>query len=291
MSRNTPDSPQAAQRGLKLIAVSGCFASLLFPVFSTSFSYAATSNSDGFDSSVIESTAPGNPSDSSVNETPTLEPNIGEPTLEPNIGEPVTLEDTRFSCLNRGGEYTVMYQPESRPGEGFPWAVPRAMGGGWSAESRCFEIARRLEEYRPDGLIELQTGRENGYNILCVTTEDNPDCRIVLTVPNNRDPISTRNAVFDNLVVADTGEQTTGVSTYAGGTGDGITGELISVGSKIFGRRRRQTLTSDRGSVRLKPFLDRADGGSATSLRNGIRLKRRYNNATKGVRLNPERFK
>lgn len=286
MSRNTQSFQLALRKGVKVATLSGCFASLLFPVFSASFSYAATSNTDGFDSSAIESTAPGNPSDFPIDEPPTLEPDRSEP-----ISDPITLEDTRFSCLNRGGEYTVMYQPESRPGEGFPWAVPRAMGGGWSAESRCFEISRRLEEYRPDGLIELQTGRENGYNILCVTTEDNPDCRIVLTVPSNRDPIATRNAVFDNLVVADTGEQTTGVTTYAGGTGGGITGDILSVGSKIFGRRRRRTLTSDRGAVRLKPFLDRSDGGSATGLRNGIRIKQAQSNAKSGVRLNPERFR
>jgi hypothetical protein len=285
MSRNTSNSQLALPQCIKIAAVSGCFASLLFPIFSTQLSYAATPNSGGFGSSAIESTAPGNPSDSSLDESPILEPESGEP-----INAPITLEDTRFSCLNRGGEYTVMYQPESRPGEGFPWAVPQAMGGGWSAESRCFEIARRLEEYRPDGLIELQTGRENGYNTLCVTSEDNPDCRIVLTVPTNRDPIATRNAVFDNLVVADTGEQTTGVSTYAGGAGDGLTGELVSLGSKIFGRRT-QTLSSDRGAVRLKPFLDRADGGSATNLRNGIQLKSSQSNGAKGVKLNPDRFR
>lgn len=294
MSRNTSNSQSALPQCIKIAAVSGCFASLLFPIFSTQFSYAATPNSDGFESSAIESTAPGNPSDSSIDESPIFEPESGDPNGEPirgPINDPITLEDNRFSCLNRGGEYTVMYQPESRPGEGFPWAVPQAMGGGWSAESRCFEIARRLEEYRPDGLIELQTGRENGYNTLCVTSEDNPDCRIVLTVPTNRDPIATRNAVFDNLVVADTGEQTTGVNTYAGGSGDGLTGELVSLGSKIFGRRRTQTLSSDRGAVRLKPFLDRADGGSATNLRNGIQLKSSQSNRATGVKLNPDRFR
>ena len=281
MSRNTSDSKLFGPNFLKMTALSGCLASLLFPVLPLSDSLAATGSNGDFESSAIESTSPGNPSDSSVNEPP---------TLEPGANDAVTLDDVRFSCLNRGGEYTVMYQPESRPGQGFPWAVPQAMGGGWSAESRCFEIARRLEEYRPDGLVELQTGQENGYNILCVTTEDNPSCRIVLTVPRNQDPLATRNAVFDNLLIADTGEQTTGVTTYAGGAGDGLTGDLINLGSRVF--RRRGTRTSDPGAVRLKPFLDRADGGSATSLRNGVRLKRANRpSAVKGVKLNPDRFR
>lgn len=300
MSRNTPDSQLSLQRYWKVAALSGCIASLLFPIFPASYSIAATS-----DAGEIESTAPGIPSDSSPDDFPDSNPDgfpdsspegfpsetgpDESPAVEPNTNDPVTLEDVRFSCLNRGGEHTVMYQPESRPGEGFPWAIPTTLGGGWSAESRCFEIARRLEEYRPDGLVELKTGRENGYNILCVTTEDNPDCRIVLTVPPNQDPIATRNAVFDNLLVADTGEQTTGVVTYAGGAGDGITGELINAGSRLFGRRG--TKKSDRGAVRLKPFLDRADGGSATALRNGVRLRNRKASPARGVRLSPDRFR
>ena len=246
MSRNKSGSQLSLQKAFKVSAITGCMASLLFPVFSPQVSLAAAPDDD-FNSGSIESTAPGDPFESEIEQSP---------TLEPSSNEPVSLDDKRFACLTRGGEYTVMYQPESRPGEAFPWAVPRAMGGGWSAESRCFEIARRLEEYRPDGLLELKTGTENGYNVLCATTEDNPDCRIVLTVPQNRDPVATRNAVFDNLLVADTGEQTTGVVTYAGGQGGGLTGDLIKVGSQIFGRNRRRTLTSDRGAIRLKPFLD-----------------------------------
>ncbi|WP_234992812.1 COP23 domain-containing protein [Picosynechococcus sp. OG1] len=36
--------------------------------------------------------------------------------------------DRRFVCQYDQGQYTVMYQPESRPGEVYPWAIPRTMG-------------------------------------------------------------------------------------------------------------------------------------------------------------------
>ncbi|XPM57456.2 MAG: COP23 domain-containing protein [Leptolyngbya sp. IPPAS B-1204] len=96
------------------------------------------------------------------------------------------LNDVRFSCQVVNGQYTVMYNPQSQPGQYYPWATPTAMGGGWSPDRRCNEISRRLEFYRPDGLLELQTGLENGYNTVCVTTEAMPSCRIVLTVPKGK---------------------------------------------------------------------------------------------------------
>jgi len=57
------------------------------------------------------------------------------------------------------------------------------MGDGWTSERRCTEISQRLGPYRPDGLIELRTDVENNYNTVCVTTENDPSCRIVFTVP------------------------------------------------------------------------------------------------------------
>jgi len=83
------------------------------------------------------------------------------------------------------------------------------MGDGWTSERRCNEISQRLESYRPDGLIELRDV-ENNYNTV-VTTENDPSCRIVFTVPPGQDPTSTRNRVFSNLTVADSGEQTTAI--------------------------------------------------------------------------------
>jgi len=56
------------------------------------------------------------------------------------------------------------------------------MGDGWTSERRCTEIST-ARTYRPDGLIELRTDVENNYNTVCVTTENDPSCRIVFTVP------------------------------------------------------------------------------------------------------------
>ena len=109
------------------------------------------------------------------------------------------LSDVRFSCQTANGQPTVMYNPQSQPGKYYAWATPTSLGGGWTPERRCNEISRRLEFYRPDGLLELQTGVENGYNTICVTTEAMSSCRIVLTVPPGQNPVAIRDRIFNNL--------------------------------------------------------------------------------------------
>lgn len=201
-----------------------------------------------------------------------------------------TLAGTRFTCQMVNGQYTVMYQPESQPGQAYPWAVPAAMGGGWDPARRCSEITRRLELYRPDGLQEMKTAVENGYNTVCVTTQRMPGCRIVLTVPPGQDPTITRDRVFQNLTVADSGQQTQGVNTFvAGGRGSsgiggsGILGDVsrwLNIG--IPGSGSSNAYSS--GNINLRPFLDRADGGTGQYLRNG-------RSVAPGRRLNPNKFR
>lgn len=194
---------------------------------------------------------------------------------------PIYDRDTRFSCRSVGGEYTVVYQPESQQGQYFPWAKPSEMGGGWTSQNRCNEIARRLESYRPDGLQELTTGVENGYNTVCVITEQVPDCRIVFTVPSGQDPLTTRDRVFENLTVADSGQQTDAVYTYRGGQSE--IDDLINRGREVFGGRDR----AKSKSINLKPFLDKNDGGTGKQLQGGVKLKPSNSNN----RLNPGSFR
>ena len=171
--------------------------------------------------------------------------------------------DTRFTCERVNGEYTVMYYPESQPDEGYPWAIPTQLGGGWTPERRCDEITARFETYRQDGLLELTTGVENGYDTICVTTQLDPtDCRIVLTVPPGQDPQLTRDLIFDNLLVADDGGSTQGVYTFGDGqSNNDILGEL---GNVINGK----STGSSPENIDLRPFLDPADGGTGELLRN-----------------------
>lgn len=178
--------------------------------------------------------------------------------------------DQRFSCEFLNSEHTVAYSPVEQPNQNYAWASPGDLGGGWTAERRCSEISRRLEEYRPDGLVELQTGTENGYNVVCVTTEDDPSCRIVFTVPPGQDPIATRDAVFDNLTLADSGQSTQGVPTLReGGGGGGILNDIGDVfgidlpgGSSNSGRTSRSTT----GGIDLRPFLAPSDRGTGEKL-------------------------
>lgn len=184
---------------------------------------------------------------------------------------PVTT-GTRFTSQLFNGQYTVMYMPENQPNQMYPWAVPSAMGGGWDPQRRSTEIARRLESYRPDGLVEMKTGFENGYNTICVTTERVPACRIVLTVPNGQDPQVTRDRIFQNLTVADSGQQTQGVFTYGSSGRDadilGQVGDLLGIG----GRRSTSTVTPrmTSGNINLKPFLSPRDGGTGEKLTGGV---------------------
>ncbi len=178
------------------------------------------------------------------------------------------LNGVRFMCQTNTGQPTVMYYPDNRPNVAFPWAVPTAMGGGWSPERRCNEIARRLESYRPDGLLEMKTGVENGLNTVCVTTERSPSCRIVLTVPAGQDPVATRDRVFQNLTVADSGQQTQGVYTYGESGSNNILGRL----GDALGLGRKRTQVSN-GNINLKPFLSPKDGGTGEKLRGGVQVR------------------
>ncbi|ADI63945.1 COP23 domain-containing protein [Trichormus azollae] len=209
----------------------------------------------------------------------------GSPT---NIPTSRTLDSSkRFSCQYYNGQYTVMYQPQSQPGQFFAWAAPQNMGGGWDAQKRCDAIANRLELYRPDGLQELQIGVENNENIICVTTEANSGCRIVLTVPRGKDPYAVRSSVFNNLANADNGQQTISVNTYTNGNPAG-SNELDNLGRSLLGRNNRAS--SSRSGINLKPFLDPKDGGTASKLRNGVSIHRQSQPQNRTI-LNPRRFR
>ncbi len=204
---------------------------------------------------------------------------IGEPNSSPYPPAPSTQSptgDTRFTCEVVDGEYTVMYYPESQPDRGYPWAIPGQLGGGWSPDKRCNEITRRLESYRDDGLLEMSTGVENDYNTICVTTQIDPtDCRIVLTVPPGQDPVATRNLIFDNLLIADDGQQTQGVYTY----GDRSNGSDIleqvggAIGIEGLGGDKQKPASQASGDINLRPFLDPADGGTGEQLTDSKAVK------------------
>ena len=176
----------------------------------------------------------------------------------------VSINGVRFFCGTTAGQPTVMYQPESQPDRAYPWAIPGAMGGGWSPVARCNEIAKRLEQYRPEGLVEMSTAVVNGYNTICVTTDRTPACQIVLTVPNGQDPVATRDRIFQNLASADDGQMIQGVNTF-GSTGNG--GLFGQIGNVLGGSAAKPKA---KAGLNLRPFLDRADGGTGRKLNGGV---------------------
>jgi len=244
--------------------------------------------------------------DSSVDDFPEVEPEIDEgiDPEDPNADipppeDPEFTSSTRFFCQFTNGDYTVMYNPKSRPNEAFAWAVPAELGGGWTPELRCQEIARRLEEYRPDGLLELQTGSENGYNTVCATSETDPQCRIVFTVPPGLDPDSTRNAVFENLTIANSGEATQGVNTFVGQNSNDPLSEIVKEGHSLLGKgnqplKQTQKQTQFRSGTNLRPHLDPADGGTGQALKKGVPITKQQNrtkDGSKGLKLQPDQFR
>ncbi len=172
--------------------------------------------------------------------------------------------DTRFGCQYLNGDYTVTYHPKSQPGQVYPWAVPSKLGGGWTQRERCLEISRRLESYRPDGLLELRIDLLNNYEILCVTTQSNPTCRIVLTVPPDQNGEEVRDRVFENLILANKGEQTQAINTYTDNQQN--TQLFDQLGQILNFRLSSQTTSSQPKHLDLRPFLDRFDGGTGAQL-------------------------
>jgi Circadian oscillating protein COP23 len=201
-------------------------------------------------------------------------PNVSqEKPADPNPA-PAETDELRFSCELSDGRYTVMYHPQSQPNGAYPWATPSELGGGWTPERRCNEIARRLEFYRSDGLIELGTTVENGYDIVCVTTEADSRCRIVLTVPPGQDPQQTRDLVFENIVTADRGQSTEAVTTFD------RNGNEIDLLEGVLGAEFPETT---RTGIDLRPFLDPADGGTGEMLQDSADVP--------NPRLNPGNFR
>lgn len=187
--------------------------------------------------------------------------------------------DVRFRCELVNGEYTVMYYPESQPNQGYPWAIPSELGGGWTPERRCDAITQRFEEYRQEGLLELATSQENGYDTICVTTQLDPtDCKLILTVPPGQDPQLTRDLIFDNLLVADDGQQTQGVYTFGDSQGNrDVLGEVEQIlGNGKQGNNNRRNSPE---SINLKPFLDPADGGTGQQLTQDNTVQPQPNNS------------
>ena len=212
----------------------------------------------------------------------------GPPT--PQTAVPSGGNQARFMCETIDNQSTVTYRPVDRPGDRYPWAVPSTMGSNWNATKRCTEISRRLEEYRRDGLKELRTEVKNQYDTVCVTTERNNECRLVFTVPSGQDAIATRDSVFRNLTMADSGQRTTGVNTFAD-TGNSGFGDLFGNLPGIGKGSNNSTPTSalqTKSSIDLRPFLSTKDGGTATQLRAPAAPNPNTGSIKK---LNPNRFR
>lgn len=115
---------------------------------------------------------------------------------------------SRFYCELRpdseqGGEiYTVMYRHDKGRK---PWLrLVTTLGGNWSPQARCEEIARRLEGFREDGLLSL-TYRDDPNTptqyVICAKTKASKDgCPLLLTLLRGADPDKMLRQVAESLI-------------------------------------------------------------------------------------------
>ncbi|NEP11027.1 MAG: hypothetical protein F6J92_35555 [Symploca sp. SIO1A3] len=120
----------------------------------------------------------------------------------PNTTEEIP-KNTQFTCELINGQYTVMYTPEGQSVYTSDWLTlkPEAsdfFGDAWSPQKRCQTISQRLELYRHDGFLQLRASTENGYDIVCMTTEQNPNCRIVFTLAPSEDAVLMVEQIVEN---------------------------------------------------------------------------------------------
>jgi hypothetical protein len=108
-------------------------------------------------------------------------------------------EKDRFSCelqpdTTQGGEvWTVMYTNEKGTK---PWLkMVTTLGGNWTPAERCQEIARKMELYREDGLIDLtyrlDPATPQQYVICAKTKVSGDECPLLITLKPDADPYET----------------------------------------------------------------------------------------------------
>ena len=105
----------------------------------------------------------------------------------------------------------------------------------------------------------------------------------ITVIRSGQDPTSTRDRVFQNLTTADSGQQTDSVYTFADRRrSTNAVDRLYNWGRSVLGGGNNRQAASS--SINLKPFLDKADGGTGTRLVGGVSTH------TKS-RLNPGSFR
>ena len=112
----------------------------------------------------------------------------------------------RFFCTQHpdshyGVAWTVMYDNDITNA---PWLkMVIEMGDVWDEKSRCFEIAKRLEGFRQDGLIGLDYRTDPNtpsQEVICAKTRLRSDCPLVLTLDVGIAGNQARDKIFDALV-------------------------------------------------------------------------------------------
>ena len=130
--------------------------------------------------------------------------------------------NTRFSCTlqsdtqNGGKVWTVMYRNENGVK---PWLkMVNSFGDSWDTRVRCDEVAKRLENFRQDGLIGLSyrsDPKKPNQFVICVKTKlDRDNCNLLLTLKPNVDGYDALRQMTMALNTGTTVDQGSGVATH-----------------------------------------------------------------------------
>lgn len=108
-----------------------------------------------------------------------------------------------YSCITRNGNpTTVAYTPDGTISL-IVWKQETFSGSGWNPLRRCQEVSQRYQKYHDQGILRyIGTGKQNGYNIICVLQQvrNGWQCRsngILITLKKDDDPEKVMKELFN----------------------------------------------------------------------------------------------
>jgi hypothetical protein len=104
-----------------------------------------------------------------------------------------------FRCDTSSNIPTTIYQNSQGKQESWiVWKSDYFSSSGWSPQSRCQEVSRRLETYRRAGKLKYATlGTQNNQPVICVTSRDQGPCEgTIYTLKADQDGVAALNNFF-----------------------------------------------------------------------------------------------
>ena len=117
---------------------------------------------------------------------------------------PAQAQTRRFSCVTTDGIPTTVAQTARGNVPVIKWVSKEFDGAGWTPKRRCEEVSDRFQKFHQSGELNfLTTGKINGQQVVCVTSENGSDCRgLLVTIRPTSTPSKTLQKLMDIRVGA-----------------------------------------------------------------------------------------